>query len=316
MLKGPSVRVHLWFAVGFRVYGDWSLLPELISPGELRRPGWACYSEMRAALPCFLELYDKRPIQNNLGGMQVDHSFAMFFTLRKLRPKVVIESGAFRGHGTWIIKQALPDARIISLDPEVEPYRRLDGVEYKLKGSFRDVAKIDWKSEGVDPAETIMFIDDHQSGYRRILELMSQGFTRFIFDDNYPYNKGDNYSLKKVCEIERQSLWRGTVVDNFSKAKYSVTWEYHLKHANFLPKLFRTYYEFPPLASRELSGATWDPDHTTAPIVSDPALFKSLGLAATRAKDRTQMHTYTHWLYVEINSDLGGEVPPPLCLSA
>ncbi len=128
----------------------------------------------------------------------ITSGFALWYVLRNVRPKVVIESGAFKGQSTWIMRKALPDARIISLDPAA-PKKFLSGVEYLVKDSFRDFKEIDWAKMGVDPDETVVFFDDHNSLYRRMFEENKYGFYRFIGEDSYDYLQGDNMSLKWVC---------------------------------------------------------------------------------------------------------------------
>ncbi len=41
--------------------------------GEMRRPKWACLSEMREEIPGFLKVYRLRPLKANVGGMRIDH---------------------------------------------------------------------------------------------------------------------------------------------------------------------------------------------------------------------------------------------------
>lgn len=276
--------------------------------GQLLRPKWACFSEMRDALPAFIRLYQQRPIPNNQGGMRFDHSFALYYILTHLRPKpdTVIESGAFKGHSTWLIQQALPAARIFSLDPN-PPRNRLTGVKYMVGKDWVDLAKVDWAKEGVDPTTSVIFIDDHQSAYRRIfLEMRLKGFTRYMIEDNYPFLHGDNMSFKWVCELKRQSEWPEVVSDNFNREKIPVTWDQHLKHARYLPKVLRIYYEFPPVASTELSGQTrFNPLESSTPIVSDRAFFEESGLSSL---DLGELSGYTHFVYVEIN--MIDESPP------
>ena len=64
----------------------------------------------------FHQLYADRPIANNEGGMKSPHLFATFHTLRKLRPLLIIESGVWKGQGTWLMKKALPEVNILSFD--------------------------------------------------------------------------------------------------------------------------------------------------------------------------------------------------------
>ena len=56
--------------------------------------------------------------------ININHGFALWFTARKLRPPVVIESGVYHGLGTWLIRHfAGPDAHIINLDPSPRSQR-------------------------------------------------------------------------------------------------------------------------------------------------------------------------------------------------
>jgi hypothetical protein len=144
--------------------------------GGPRRPKWDCPSAMRAALPEFRALYKKRVVKDNAGGMLMDHSFALYYTLRSVQPKVVIENGAFLGQSTWIIRMVVPRARIFSVDPKPQA-RDLPGVTYITGRKFRDFSSIDWEKEyGVNPADALVFFDDHQSGVRRMQEAKDKGF--------------------------------------------------------------------------------------------------------------------------------------------
>jgi len=41
----------------------------------------------------FLKIYEERPIKNNKNGMKINHMFALFYLLKSLKPKFIIESG-------------------------------------------------------------------------------------------------------------------------------------------------------------------------------------------------------------------------------
>ena len=69
----------------------------------------------RESLPEFIEVYRRRPIRDNAGGMGLNHSFATWFILRQMQPRLVVESGVWRGHSTWLIEQAAPDAEIVAI---------------------------------------------------------------------------------------------------------------------------------------------------------------------------------------------------------
>ena len=48
--------------------GDWGAL------GELQRPEWGCSKVIKRNLKEFLEVYEKRPIGDNEGGMKLNHA--------------------------------------------------------------------------------------------------------------------------------------------------------------------------------------------------------------------------------------------------
>lgn len=135
----------------------------------VRRPVWDDRVEMVSALPKFRVVYGERPFKRNSGGMRFDHSFALWYMLTTIEPKpaVVVESGAHKGHSTWLIRQALPSAKIISISPEA-PEIDIDNVIYRVDKNFTDFAEIEWDSFGFKPEEALVFFDDHQSAFRRI----------------------------------------------------------------------------------------------------------------------------------------------------
>ena len=264
--------------------------------GDTRRPLWACDEHMRQAIVDFITVYDRRPVRNNKGGVLFDHAFALWYTMMAEQPKVVIESGAFKGLGTWIIRTALPRARIISLDPAPER-RRLNGVEYLTGNLFTDFGDVDWAAMNVDPEQTLVFLDDHQSAFRRIFDENSHGFRRFIAEDNYDYLQGDNMSLKWVCERERKHLWRGSIRDNFGRNRSSQSWEQHLQLGDRMKSSLKTYYEFPPVAASAFTNQTrFDERHATPPIVTDRKFFDT-HLAAL---GKQEFSMYTHFSFVEL----------------
>jgi|MDSY01.1.fsa_nt_gb hypothetical protein len=74
---------------------------------------------------------------------------------------------------------------------------------YLTEEKFVDFDAIDWLEIGIDTPEkkraTLVYFDDHQSGYRRLLEAERAGFEHVMYDDGYPW-PGDNYALKQACD--------------------------------------------------------------------------------------------------------------------
>ena len=268
---------------------------EAIGP---RRPQWACQNHMRESIAEFLKIYRQRPIDRNIGGMRFDHSFALWYTLRAIEPRIttVIESGTYHGQGTWIIRKALPEARILSIDPR-EPRYHVSGVEYLTVDRFVDFKYVDWESKHIDFDTTAVFFGDHQSGFRRIIEEgMELGFSHFLTEDNYAYLKGDNMSIKWVCERTRANLWPGFVLDNFGKYRIKQTWKEHLDMGEQLKENVQEYYEFPPLATSECSGQTrFDEKYTTKALIDDEEEFGKI----SKGLHEDEFFSYTHFLYVK-----------------
>src|SRR5262249_40062710 len=141
----------------------------------------------------FSALYAKRPIPQNIGGMRFNHSFATWFILKTLNPKTVIESGVWQGHSTWLIEQACPGAKLYCLDPNFSQlvYRSPSATYIGT-----DFADCDWQD--VDRVSALCFFDDHQNAYARLKDLRWAGFTRAIFEDNFPCGEGDCYTLRHM----------------------------------------------------------------------------------------------------------------------
>ena len=141
----------------------------------------------------FTDIYLSKPIKNNQGGMGFNHSFALFCILREENPSFVVESGVFKGQSTFIIENSLPDSQIISLDVN------FDNLEYRSKNVEylnTDFNSVNWSK--YNTIDSVCFFDDHQNSLERLKEMKWWGFRRSIFEDNYPTNEGDFYSLKQV----------------------------------------------------------------------------------------------------------------------
>ncbi|XP_019223756.1 PREDICTED: uncharacterized protein LOC109205496 [Nicotiana attenuata] len=160
----------------------------------------------------FVPIYETRPIKNNMYGMGFDHSFGLWFMTRWLKPELMIESGAFKGHSTWVLRQAMPDTPIISLTPRhPEKYLKkgpayVDGnCTYFAGKDFVDFGSVDWrkvmKKHGVkDLSQVLVFFDDHQNELKRLKQALKAGFRHLVFEDNYDTGTGDHYSFRQMCD--------------------------------------------------------------------------------------------------------------------
>ncbi|XP_010917582.1 uncharacterized protein [Elaeis guineensis] len=166
----------------------------------------------------FVPIYETRPIKNNKFGMGFDHSFGLWFMVRWLKPDLMIESGAFKGHSTWVLRQAMPETWIISLSPRhPEKYLKKGpayvdaNCTYFTGKDFLDFGSVNWASvirkHGIsDLSRVLVFFDDHQNELKRLKQALKAGFRHLIFEDNYDTGTGDHYSLRQICD---QSYIRG-----------------------------------------------------------------------------------------------------------
>jgi hypothetical protein len=206
---------------------------------------------MLAALPEFLELHARLPIQNNHGGMRAPHLFGAWFMLRELRPTHVVESGVFKGLGTWLIEQAVPGARLHCIDPDLS---QRDYVSPRAEYATCDFSSTSWEL----PRETtVLFFDDHQNAVERVRLAEALGFRHLIFEDNYPRGHGDCYSLKRALMGEpppAEKTLTGRAKALLSSVGRSVPTEAYLE------RVLETYVEFPPVVRAPVTrwGDAWD----------------------------------------------------------
>lgn len=142
----------------------------------------------------FVDVYKNKPIDNNAGGMGFNHSYLLYYMLKKTIPSYVIESGVWKGFSTYIIDSAVPETKIICLDLD---FKR---VEYKSKYAEyieTDFNSVDW-SKYNNNTNSLCFFDDHQNSLERLKDMRWWGFKKAIFEDNYPTNEGDAYSIKQI----------------------------------------------------------------------------------------------------------------------
>lgn len=93
----------------------------------------------------FLPLYLARPIQDNAGGMGINHSFALWSILRKIKPKLFVESGVWKGHSTWIAELASPSTKIICFDLD---FKVLEFKSQRATYIESDFQSFDWSGGG------------------------------------------------------------------------------------------------------------------------------------------------------------------------
>lgn len=189
------------------------------------------FEDVKTDIKDFLKLYENRPIKNNLGGMTSTHLFWTWYVTKKLNPKYIIESGVYKGQGTWMFRQVCPKAQIFSIDPVLESRVYIDDTVTYFTEDFSTIL---W-NKYLKPEETLCFFDDHQNAYTRLMQMKWMGFICAMFEDNYPAGQGDCYSMKKVFS-QKGFIHNETVVVPENEA-----------HSSYVKNNIETYTTFPPL---------------------------------------------------------------------
>ena len=221
----------------------------------------------------FHQLYADRPIANNEGGMKSPHLFATFHTLRKLRPLLIIESGVWKGQGTWLMKKALPEVNILSFDVD---FGNLVYKHPEVNYVQNDIKNVPWDkmyedNPKITPENTLLFLDDHQNFVERLVFLKNSPFKHIMFEDNYPSNQGDCLSPKKIKAGGSYVLDR-----NGDKSFHSVKPEEKM----LFDSAVEEYIELPPIFSKDKTrwGDPWADYETPEAIceqIDDYPLFKT-----------------------------------------
>jgi hypothetical protein len=273
---------------------------------------------LREELAAFVAsgVLSKRPVaptnRFNSGGTGLFHAFYLWVIARHLKPLHVVESGAFQGLGTWILRQAAPQAQLIVLSPNMPALYvdRQPTSRYFTGKLFRDFAHFDWDCLGLDKARTLIFFDDHQSGYRRVLEAQVRGFQHLMFDDNYLPGAGDNFSPKAACAAAYLAAQHRNASFRFAdfrfhpgKPRFSVTsQELQRIHQSFV-RVARRYQEIGPLwagPNRHGLNASGIARTTQPPLLTPaeiPAMYRSHIRAHLRAPEE-ESKAYTFFSYV------------------
>jgi len=227
------------------------------------------YDEITEKIEDFLELYSKRPIKYNKGGMVTPHMFAIYFILDKINPSSVIESGVWRGQSTWLIENVLPTSKVFGIDINLSRREYISESAKYFNTDFKDIDTSEWDS--LDKENTILFFDDHQDALERIKLCKKLGFKKIIIEDNYPINQGDCYSLKKIIDSKDSNL-------------------------KYLEENLDFYYEFPPVYKdiKTRWGDEWGVEYPTK-----KPIFENSENKHEIFKKESQQYT---WLcYIELN---------------
>lgn len=152
-------------------------------------------------LEFFIENIYETSFSSNNGGMASPDMFTLFFTLKQINPKIVIESGVWNGLSTKLIRKTLgPDIIIICLDPREIP---VDGFRDNNNNTIYYTGKqfIDFKNldlQNYDSKDIFAFFDCHQNAPQRLLQCKQKNITECFFNDNYPPKLGSHFTFQHL----------------------------------------------------------------------------------------------------------------------
>jgi hypothetical protein len=181
---------------------------------------WAAEAPAIAALaPEWADRLRNRPFVNN-NGMSPDTAFYLYYWIREIAPKLIIESGTWRGFSTWVMRQAAPEAKIISLDPIFSLGYCLDAAkigqvywpaDQERSGSDFSCCGLEFMAK---PNPSLVLFDDHQNKIHRLQQAIQKGFQRIIFDDNLP-GQATHLTFFHYLQDPSIKAWMEQVIERF-----------------------------------------------------------------------------------------------------
>lgn len=205
----------------------------------------------------FFEVFQRRPILDNTGGMMLPHMFGAWVFLRESHPEVVVESGVWRGQSTWLIEQAT-SADIISIDLDLSRRTYISS-----RATYSDIDFCYHDLGDLPKGATTLFFDDHVNAFKRLQQGRAWGFTNFIFEDNYAAGMGDTPSLKQLMQGAFDGFGSsrlppdGSVKSRLKRLLRPLLFRTELLAERYDPKILRkalnrldfAYEEFPPITT-------------------------------------------------------------------
>ncbi len=202
--------------------------------------------------------------------MKIDHCYALFCLLKKIKPKYIIESGVWKGQTTWLIKKVLKNPEVFSIDIDLSNREVIyDEVNYLNK----DITKYNWNK--LDKNKTLIIFDDHVCFSKRLNFLKKNKFKHIIFDDNLPNHHIAYYTPKMIYEkqylvkkefIKYSNIYRlikfiiryfkkeftNNIRLNYNSNFIKITYPKKInknikKNFAMFRKKINIYYEFPPI---------------------------------------------------------------------
>lgn len=192
----------------------------------------------------FEVIFRKSHINDLRGGISYNQALIIFLIIKITNPKFIIESGVWKGFGTYIIDKAREKkSQLYCFDINL---KNLIYKSNKANYFEKDIENIKFS---FDPSRTLVIFDDHVSHIDRVKYINKKKIKFSIFDDDYSiYNfHGDGwpalptlnmiFNKEKVNKIINNISW----ILNENNAKFQ-----YKQKINFNNKIYK-YSSFPNL---------------------------------------------------------------------
>lgn len=143
----------------------------------------------------FNKLWETKPFDTNPGGLNYYGMYAFWYSLNLIKPKIVIESGVYRGGSTWIIDNIDSVEKIICIDPLNKIWHPNNLLYISKKAEYTSVDFLEQDFKEFDLSAAVVFFDDHQDILPRLLHSKKLGIKNIIMDDNYRTLAGSHITL-------------------------------------------------------------------------------------------------------------------------
>ena len=135
---------------------------------------------------------------DNKGGMDIIAGSFLRSILNEIRPKMVVESGIWRGFSSMIIQNTntLQIDEHLAFDPGVQSPDFMELLNFKSNTIKYISADFGSSFYSRPPSKSsLAFFDDHQDQFERLILSFSRGYDWVCFDDCYMYGGGGHHSL-------------------------------------------------------------------------------------------------------------------------
>jgi len=167
----------------------------------------------------------------------------LFLIARQLQPKIIVESGVYRGSSLFTFRQAVPEAKITAFDVSfANLLSRLEGVDYREHDWGLDNIRAERRSD-------FCFFDDHINNCLRIRQSYDRGFRHVILDDSPDLGEIHKFrypAAPTVSMIEKSKWSDGDTVEwNWNGRRLRYT--FRIADTFGAKDLIKTVHRFPSI---------------------------------------------------------------------